>query len=151
MPVYFVQPVDGGPIKIGHSVNVPTRLKELETIYARPLALLATIPGGRDEERAIHERFSALRFGKTEQFRPESDLLAFIGCPLFVSAVPVVEPMESKDTRKPVVLVVRGAPEWAEWLSRLAEHCRASASELADDALVAYAKLQGFTEKPPKR
>jgi hypothetical protein len=50
-----------------------------------------------------------------------------------------------------VILVVRGTPEWGEWLLRLAEHCRATASELADDALAAYAKQQGFAEKPPRR
>jgi hypothetical protein len=53
--------------------------------------------------------------------------------------------------RKPVILVVRGAPEWGEWLAELAEHCRATASELADDALTAYAKAQGFPKKPPRR
>ena len=53
--------------------------------------------------------------------------------------------------RKAVVLVVRGSEEWGQWLGRLAEHCRATASELADDALAAYAKSQGFSEKPPRR
>lgn len=53
--------------------------------------------------------------------------------------------------RKPVVLVVRGAPEWAEWVAQLAEHCRTTASELVDDALATHAKQLGFMVKPPKR
>lgn len=92
--VYFLQATDGGPIKIGHSQDVLARIKQLEATYKRPLALLATIPGGREEEQAIHARFSSLRFGKTEQFRPDPDLLAFIGRPLFVSACAVVEVMK---------------------------------------------------------
>ena len=66
----------------------------------------------------------------------------------------VGRPKKSKPdgpARKPVILVVRGSEEWGAWLARLAEHCRASASELADDALAAYAKQQGFPEKPPRR
>jgi hypothetical protein len=92
--VYFIQATDEiGPIKIGTSEDVPARIRQLEATYNRPLAVLATMPGGRDEERAIHERFSHLRFGRTEQFQPDPDLLDFISRPLFVSACPVVEPM----------------------------------------------------------
>jgi hypothetical protein len=82
--IYFAQPTDGGPIKIGTTGDVESRLRQLETHYGRPMALLATMPGGRDEERAIHEQFAHLRFGRTEQFRPAPDLLAFIGRPLLV-------------------------------------------------------------------
>jgi hypothetical protein len=82
--IYFAQSTDGGPIKIGTTADVESRLRQLEAHYGRPLALLATMPGGRDEERAIHRRFALLRFGRTEQFRPAPDLLAFIGRPLLV-------------------------------------------------------------------
>lgn len=94
--VYFVQPIDGGPIKIGCSRDVPTRIQQLESHYGCRLALLATMEGGRSEERAIHERFAHLRFGRTEQFQPGPDLMDFIGRPLFAAAGNVVEPMESK-------------------------------------------------------
>jgi hypothetical protein len=150
--VYFLQATDGtGPVKIGTSVDVPARVKALESHYRRPLAVLATMPGGRDEERAIHERFSHLRFGRTEQFRPEADLLAFIGRPLFVNACPVVEPMEDRDTRKPIALVVRGSPEYKAWLVAAAAYSRMSVSRFVDEALTLAAKQQGFPEKPPRR
>jgi hypothetical protein len=58
--------------------------------YGQPLALLATMPGDRSTEREIHERFSHLRLGKTEQFQPGRDLLEFIGKPLLVGINPAV-------------------------------------------------------------
>lgn len=86
--IYFMQPVEGGPIKVGSSENIEARRKQLETHYGRSLSVLATIPGGRKEERKIHERFSHLRLGRTEQFRPAPDLMEFIGRPLLVHPNP---------------------------------------------------------------
>jgi hypothetical protein len=149
--IYFLQAIDGGPIKVGQSVNVPSRVRQLESKYGRPLVILGTLPGGRDEERKIHEMFAHLRFGRTEQFRPESDLLAFIGRPLFASAVPVVEPMKDSGDYKGIALVVRGSPEWKVWLERAAEHSRQTVSAFIDHAMAAFAKAQGFPEKPPRR
>jgi len=85
--IYFAQ-IDGGPIKIGCSENVDARLRQLETLYRRPVALLGTMPGDDDRETEIHERFRHLRFGRKEQFRPAEDLMAFIGKPLLVSPNP---------------------------------------------------------------
>lgn len=79
--IYFVQPVDGGPVKIGTTENLDARLKKLEASYGCRLVVLSTTAGGRREEAEIHARFSHLRFGRTEQFKPESDLMEFIGLP----------------------------------------------------------------------
>ena len=49
--IYFMQPTDGGPVKIGFSNDVDGRRQALEFHYRRPLAVLATMEGGRDEER----------------------------------------------------------------------------------------------------
>lgn len=105
--IYFLQPVDGGPVKIGQSIDVDARRVQLESHYGTPLALLATMPGGRNEEREIHERFAHLRFKRTEQFRPAADLMAFIGRPLLVDANPdAVEAMPGthKPDQRPVRL-----------------------------------------------
>jgi hypothetical protein len=90
--IYFVQPVEGGPIKIGYSEDVSRRLPELRRSYDRELSLLHTIEGDLDSEIQIHERFSYLRIGRTEQFRPGADLLEFIGQDGFQSEE--VEPMK---------------------------------------------------------
>ena len=63
MSVYFMQSVEGGPVKIGHTIAVDRRREQLEAHYRKPLAVLRVIPGGQAEERAIHRRFEHLRFG----------------------------------------------------------------------------------------
>jgi len=91
-----MQSPDGGPVKIGYSINLDARRRHLEWYYGRSMALLGSIPGGRKEEKEIHARFAHLRFGKTEQFRPTAELMEFIGRPLLVSANPdAVEVMET--------------------------------------------------------
>jgi hypothetical protein len=86
--VYFLQPTDGGPIKIGYTDNLDQRRLQLQVHYGTSLALLATMEGGKEVERAIHERFAAHRIGRTEQFRPAPELLAFIGRPLLANPNP---------------------------------------------------------------
>jgi hypothetical protein len=77
--IYFVQCTDGGPIKIGYSVDVEARVRKLEAYYGRPLSLLAAMPGDLGTEAEIHEQFAHLRLGRTEQFRPAAELLEFVG------------------------------------------------------------------------
>jgi hypothetical protein len=49
-------------------------------------------------------------------------------------------------------IMLRGMPEWKDWVERLAEYDRApSVNELADRAFVAYARAIGFKEAAPKR
>lgn len=99
--IYFMQPVGGGPVKIGTTENLDLRVRQLEQHYGKPLVILATMPGSYDEERAIHERFAHLRIRGTrrkplEQFRPADDLMEFIGRPLLVDPNPdAVEAMPS--------------------------------------------------------
>jgi hypothetical protein len=80
-----MQPVGGGPIKIGCSANVESRHKQLEAHYGCPLVLLAVLDGGRETEKAIHTEFQHLRLGRSELFQPEPELMDFIGRPLFVN------------------------------------------------------------------
>jgi len=73
--VYFIQGVNGGPIKIGYSLNPERRARDLET--ADRLIVLACFPGDRYTEHKLHHRFSGLRLNG-EWFRPGSELLEFI-------------------------------------------------------------------------
>lgn len=86
--IYFLQPTDGGPIKIGYSADVDARHRQLEAHYGKPLSLLAMVDGDRRTEAEIHRRFAAHRLGKTEQFKPAREILEFIGRPLLVGANP---------------------------------------------------------------
>lgn len=144
--IYFMQATGGGPVKIGYAKDIEVRRKFLESHYRKSLAVLATLPGGRAEEKAIHDRFRDLRIGQTEQFRPAKGLMDFIDRPLLVDQNPdVVEAMQGG-----WIFQMRGTVTWREWLSRFANKRRVTPSALIDQALSEAAERDGF-ELPPKR
>lgn len=73
--VYFMRRQDGA-IKIGTSVQVEARKRELE-VASGPLDLLGVIAGSYEMEARLHQEFRHLRT-HGEWFRPGADLLAFI-------------------------------------------------------------------------
>jgi hypothetical protein len=144
-----MQDVNGGPIKIGFSDDIDARRKQLEFSYGRPLAILATMPGGREEEAEIHARFSHLRLGRKEQFRPAADLLNFINRPLLVDPNPeAVEAME--DSRKPMVVQMRGSEEWKAFIERLAEMDGDTVAKFIERLIRKEAKERGITDLPKR-
>jgi hypothetical protein len=76
--IYFAR-TPTGSIKIGYSLDVDARFKTLSCHLGSPTTLLCTMEGDRDSEKNMHRKFYHLRIGRTEQFRPGSDLLDFIG------------------------------------------------------------------------
>jgi hypothetical protein len=82
--VYFIQSGgDGGPIKIGHSVDVADRLKTLQTSSPFELVLLGTMKfehpwqAAAFEHRLHHEVFWDLRL-RGEWFRCDARILRFV-------------------------------------------------------------------------
>lgn len=66
-------------IKIGHTIDLGLRLRTLRYQNGLPCVnYLATVPGGRELERAYHEKFAEHRHGRTEWFSPHPDILAEI-------------------------------------------------------------------------
>ncbi len=70
-------------IKIGCSIQVEGRLRELGRQYGRPIKLLATMPGDYKTESAIHEQFANSRLprigkGRLDWFYPTRDLVSFV-------------------------------------------------------------------------
>jgi Meiotically up-regulated gene 113 len=59
--VYFIQAGDHGPVKIGFSNKPDRRLPQLQTGNHRDLQLRHVIPGDKDTERELHERFADAR------------------------------------------------------------------------------------------
>lgn len=59
--VYFLGPVDGDTVKIGHTRDLETRWRELQAGNPEKLSLLGFAPGGRVEEARFHQRFAADR------------------------------------------------------------------------------------------
>lgn len=77
--VYFVQAGPDGPIKIGITTSLDSRLRALQTGSPRRLTLLHTEPGGRDRELALHRRWDRHRLrGDGEWFAPAPAILDYI-------------------------------------------------------------------------
>jgi hypothetical protein len=75
--IYFARAADLG-IKIGFSNgNIHQRLKELETYCPVQLELLGAIPGNREKEKCLHEKFKDHRI-KGEWFAIHEDILVYI-------------------------------------------------------------------------
>lgn len=72
---YFVQREITGLVKIGNTLNMPTRLRALQCGSPDILRVLRTVRGNRESE--FHERFSHLRM-HGEWFKASSELLEFI-------------------------------------------------------------------------
>lgn len=75
--VYFIRRGERGPIKIGWSKSPVGRLAQLQTGQEVKLVLLATAPGGSQEEAALHDRFAATRM-VGEWFRPTPWLCGYV-------------------------------------------------------------------------
>ena len=141
-----MQPVGGGPIKIGHTKDLVLRKKALESQYGCKLTVLATMDGGFAEEQEIHKRFADARFDLTEQFRPTVELMIFIGKTLPES----VNPNHIKAMPQMRSFGIRACDEWKAWLQSLATFRRKEMTDVVDEALEHYSAKHKFT-KPPKR
>ena len=88
MAVYMLQSVNGGPIKIGCSTAPRQRLSDLRRANRdqEGLRIIRLLEGGRAEEAALHERFSAFGIpGRREWFHPTPEMLGeleYIDLPL---------------------------------------------------------------------
>jgi hypothetical protein len=74
--VYYIRRVSDGMVKIGFSSAISTRLSDLEREHGE-LQLLHTSPGGRAEEDALHDQFSAWHC-EGEWFHPGRPLMNWI-------------------------------------------------------------------------
>lgn len=69
--IYFIQSVDGGPVKIGRAVNVGSRLRELQSVCPTQLRAVRVIRDAPQYiEAELHRRFRDYRL-HGEWFSPE--------------------------------------------------------------------------------
>jgi hypothetical protein len=78
MPVYLVQAGENGPVKIGFSNSVQSRLRKIQTDIAEKLILLRLLDGGRELEASLHARFAAQRL-RGEWFQFSKEMLWHLG------------------------------------------------------------------------
>lgn len=72
--VYFIQGENGGPIKIGYTKDLKSRLSSIQTGHPDILKLLACFPANEKDEQKLHKKFDALRL-RGEWFKPLQILL----------------------------------------------------------------------------
>lgn len=76
--VYFIQAVNGGPIKIGFTAeDVRARCKQLQTGNPYELKVLAWCHAPQSKEKELHKQFASARL-EGEWFAPVPELLALI-------------------------------------------------------------------------
>lgn len=94
--VYFVQPKNGGSIKIGWTRDLTRRWTALEKEFGEELVVLRVVEGDREHEQALHKRFAKHRIGKTEHFIPAKALLKYINSPNAKEASGPVAPRKTR-------------------------------------------------------
>ena len=143
--IYFLRATDGGPIKIGTSIQLTERLKVLSKETGQDLEVLAVVDGGRGEEQALHGRFSHLRV-VNEWFEPGDDLLGFI-----VQEGRAWDGQnEAEFARKPMVVQIRGSQEWKSWIEGLAQREHDTVAKFMERLIRQFARDNGY-ENPPLR
>lgn len=101
--IYFIQAVDGGPVKIGFAVEPKRRIAEIQRMSPSLLRVLALIDGDRKYEGELHRYFAKLRqYG--EWFKAEQELLDFIANPLPVIPVRPIAPKRVKKPKREMTL-----------------------------------------------
>ncbi len=76
--VYFVQGVDGGPVKIGSTISMSSRFRNLQNGSPVLLKVLLVVPDDHYKlENALHRRFAKYRL-HGEWFEDNEELTAYI-------------------------------------------------------------------------
>jgi hypothetical protein len=76
--VYFVTPSRSRRVKIGTTIDLPSRLQALQAMNHVPLLVLLTLPGGIGLEGQLHERFKRYHV-HSELFTLSDEIKEFIG------------------------------------------------------------------------
>ena len=72
--IYFIQSTGDGLVKIGMTRDLAGRLRTLQTGHPHHLQIIGFMPGGRLEERHLHELLAEHRV-RGEWFRPAREVL----------------------------------------------------------------------------
>lgn len=75
--LYFLQSGTGGPIKIGYTKQLATRLNALHKMNGGSIRFLGALAADKQEEKRFHERYAADRL-HGEWFRLSPDILLFL-------------------------------------------------------------------------
>lgn len=114
--VYFIEAVGADAIKIGIARNVDRRLQGHQVSCPLPLRLLASAPGGMEEEKHIHHRFAHLLV-RGEWFSAKSEIMAFIAVVKETGALPFTVPHKSTTCAERIIQKFHGTRKMAALLN----------------------------------
>lgn len=117
MAIYFIAMGEGGPVKIGRSMNLDSRLRSYNAILPAPPKCLGVIcvPNEFYEERRWHMRFSHLHL-RCEWFRPEPELLTAIEAEAQPYLFRAGRPVDKRRWCEKVPNMTAGAVRLALWM-----------------------------------
>jgi hypothetical protein len=118
--IYFVR-LASGAIKIGYTEFLDQRLVGLRYSYRGKAELLHAMEGGYETERELHAQFGHLRLGRSEQFQPGPDLLAFMGRQDLASHDHEEIEIQAKRKRPRITMHLSLSPEAARRLKALCD------------------------------
>lgn len=136
--------IEVGYVKIGTTVRLSQRLKQIATNIGHTPTVLGVLDGGYAEEAALHERYKGFRRGG-EWFDPEhSNLLTLID--------DEARPWDGVDEKPDCLAVqIRGSEEWRAWVDRAARFNGTNVTSMFDMAVARFVRESGFNEVPPER
>ncbi len=139
--IYFIEAVSANRVKIGHAVNIKTRMRSIKTGCPFELELIRVEDGGASEERAVHQRFADRRI-QGEWFTLTPDWRAEL---LDGSAT---QYLEKEEAASPELLVEKDTRHVDDPLISLAEFARRLNRDRATVWRWANKKLFEFVELP---
>ena len=78
--IYFIQSVNGGPVKIGYAANIQERFECIQAMSPVILRIVSVMNGDRGSEGHLHRYFGKIRL-HGEWFSPTEELLRFVKKP----------------------------------------------------------------------
>lgn len=75
--LYFIQSGTGGPVKIGYTKQLATRLKAIHKLNGGSVRFLGALVGTREDEKRFHEKYAGDRL-HGEWFRLSPEILLFL-------------------------------------------------------------------------
>lgn len=124
--IYFIKSKSDKRIKIGTTVRLSHRLRELAREFGDELTVLAVAEGSFDQERELHQRFAHLR-AVGEWFEPGDDLIGFI--------LEEGKPWDGRDEKHPSKFI-RVSDDFAAAITRAASFKEISVAEFATKHLL---------------
>lgn len=106
--IYYIRV--GDHIKVGYAKNLSSRLMA----YPPTATLLASHPGTRKDEQALHSMFTVHRVGGREWYNPTPEILAHIDRVIAEHGAPRVDPFTRRlvQAPKPPPVQIRPRSKW---------------------------------------